>query len=441
MVTNRPFVPSPAAIPTSRVRSSNEPSPKSPGPDAAGARLVVVTADLATGPVFTDDYWADPYPTLSRLREIAPVREVDLPEGGSTWLVTRYDDVRAAFTDPRLAKDPRALLPADQRPAEPLIPGPTGRMLLLNDPPVHTRLRKLVVQAFTVRRVAALRPRIEQIATSLLDALPPDEPVDLVATYAVPLPMAVICELLGVPPVDREAFAHWSNTMIDESPQEAKEQASASLAAYLAELVEAKRAEPDDALLAGLVAASDEGDRLTDEEIVGMGMILLIAGHETTANLVANSVFALLRDPDLRARAIAARGSLGPLVEEFLRWGSPVSNAPARFAAADVELGGVVIPAGATVMLSLAAANRDPARFDAPELYDTDRDTSGHLAFGHGIHFCLGASLARLEGEVALGTLLDRYPDLRPAVALDDVAHRHSVLIHALASLPVRLRP
>ncbi len=403
-----------------------------------------MTTDLTTGPVFTDDYWVDPYATLARLREIAPVRQVDLPDGGSTWLVTRYDDVRAAFTDPRLVKDPRAVLPEAERPAEPLVPGPTGHMLLLNDPPVHTRLRKLVVQAFTVRRVAALRPRIEQIAATLLDALPPDEPVDLVAGYAVPLPMAVICELLGVPPADREAFAHWSNTMIDNSPREAKQQASASLAAYLGELVAATRAEPDEALLSGLVAASDEDDRLTDEEIIGMGMLLLIAGHETTANLVTNSVFALLRDPDVRARAVATRAageSLAPLVEEFLRWGSPVSNAPARFAAADVELGGAVIPAGAMVTLSLAAANRDPARFAAPELHDADRDTSGHLAFGHGIHFCLGASLARLEGEVALGTLLDRYPQLESAGALEDLVYRHSVLIHALASLPVRLRP
>ncbi len=417
---------------------------KSPGPDGGAATLDVMTADLATGPVFTDEYWVDPYATLSRLREIAPVREVDLPDGGTTWLVTRYADVRAAFTDPRLAKDPRALLPEAERPAEPLIPGPSGHMLLLNDPPVHTRLRKLVVQAFTVRRVAALRPRISQIAATLLDALPTDEPVDLVDTYAVPLPMAVICELLGVPPVDREAFATWSNTMIDSSPQEAKQQASASLAAYLSELVDTKRAEPDDALISGLVVASDEGDRLSDDEIVAMGMILLIAGHETTANLVTNSVFALLGDPELRARAVAVRAageSLAPLVEEFLRWGSPVSNAPARFAADDVELGGVTIPAGATVTLSLAAANRDPARFDAPELYDVDRDVSGHLAFGHGIHFCLGASLARLEGEVALEALLDRFGDLEPAVGLDEVVYRHSVLIHALAALPVRLRP
>jgi cytochrome P450 len=205
-------------------------------------------------------------------------------------------------------------------------------------------------------------------------------------------------------------------------------------------LGEATGAQPDYALLSGLVAASDEGDRLTDEEIVGMGMILLIAGHETTANLVANSVFALLRDPDLRARAVATRTAgepLAPLVEEFLRWVSPVSNAPARFAAADVELGGVVIPAGATVTLSLAAANRDPARFDAPELHDADRDTSGHLAFGHGIHFCLGAPLARMEGQIAITTLLRRVPALTLAAA--GPSYRDNFVLRGPKTLPVRL--
>ena len=403
-----------------------------------------ITTDPRTGPVFTEEYFRDPYPVLAALREHAPVREVEMPEGGTTWLISRYADVRAAFADPRFAKDPRATMPPEQRPAEPLIPAPAGHMLLLNDPPVHTRLRKLVVQAFTVRRIAALRPRIEQVAATLLDRLPVDEPVDLVSEYAVPLPMAVICELLGVPAVDRDAFAQWSNTMIDESPEAEKHQASASLAAYLAELVEAKRAEPDDALLSGLIAASDEDDRLSGDEIVAMGMLLLIAGHETTANLVANSVYALLRDTDLRDRLAAQRAageSLSPAVEEFLRWGSPVSNAPLRFASEDIEVAGTVIPAGSTVTLSLAAANRDPDRFDGPELYDPDRDTGGHLAFGHGIHFCLGASLARTEGEIALGTLLERFPRLEAAVPMSEIVHRQSVLIHALRALPVRLDP
>lgn len=395
--------------------------------------------DLATGPVFTSDYWRDPYDVLSRLRETAPVREVELPEGGTTWLVTRYADVRAAFADPRLRKDWRATLAPEQRADAPGIPGSGGHMMLLKDPPEHDRLRKLVVRAFTVRRIAALRPRIEQIAAALLDGLLTDAPVDLVSTYAVPLPMAVICELLGVPIEDRDAFAGWSNTMIDEAPPEAKFQAMGSLEAYLRELVGAKRAAPDDALVSGLVEASDAGDRLSDDEVVAMAMLLLIAGHETTSNLVANSVYKLATDPVLRERLAASRDTMSAAVEELLRWGSPVANAPVYFATEELDIGGVTIPHGATVTLSLAAANRDPERFDAPEVYDPDRDTSGHLAFGHGIHFCLGASLARLEGEVALTVLLDRHPDVHLTVGRDELVYRRSVLVHAVRELPVVL--
>lgn len=397
--------------------------------------------ELVTGPVFTEDYWRDPHDVLSRLREQAPVREVDLPEGGSTWLVTRYADVRAAFADERLAKDWRATLSLEQRASAPGLPAPGGDMMILKDPPEHTGLRRLVARTFTVRRIAALRPRIEAIAGALLDDLPTDRPVDLVTAFAVPLPMAVICELLGVPLADRDAFAGWSNTMVDEGPAVAKQQASGSLASYLHELVAAKRAAPDEALVSALVAVSDEGERLSDGEVVAMAMLLLIAGHETTANLVVNSVFALLADPELADRLASSREAMPAAVEEFLRWGSPVANAPLRFAATDVEIGGVTIPAGATVTLSVAAANRDPQRFDGPDLYDPARDVGGHLAFGHGIHFCLGAALARLEGEVALGALLDRFPRLSSAVPLAELTYRRSVLVHALKALPVRLVP
>lgn len=395
--------------------------------------------DLATGPVFTDDYWRDPYDVLSRLREAAPVREVDLPEGGRTWLVTRYADVRAAFTDARLAKDWRATLPAEQRADAPAIPGVARHMMILQDPPDHHRLRRLVARAFTSRRIAELRPRVEQIAAALLDDVPTDRPVDIVTTYAVPLPMAVICELLGVPVVDRQAFAEWSTTMVDDGPMEAKQQASASLEAYLRELVLGKRDAPDDGLISGLVEVVDEGDRLADDEVVAMAMLLLIAGHETTSNLVTGAVARLTADPDLRSRLLASRDTLPAAVEELLRWNSPVANAPVYFASEDVELSGVTIPRGATVTLSLAAANRDPARFEEPELFDPDRETGGHLAFGHGVHFCLGASLARLEGEVALGALLDRFPHL--AAVGDERVYRRSVLVHALRELPVVLEP
>jgi cytochrome P450 len=277
------------------------------------------------------------------------------------------------------------------------------------------------------------------MASALLSGLPTDRPVDLVVDYAVPLPMGVICELLGVPATDRDAFGAWSNTMIDEVPDAEKQQASASLAAYLYELVERRRAEPDDALISALIEVSEEGDSLSVDEIVAMAMLLLIAGHETTATLVTLGVEAMLRDPALRDRLVAAESAeLRATIEEFLRWGSPIAQTPMRFAAEDVDFDGTVIPRGGMVMVSLAAANHDPDRFDSPDLHDPDRDTTGHLAFGHGLHFCLGASLARLETEVALRALLDRFPGLTAATELP-VDRRRSVLVNAWRALPVRL--
>jgi vitamin D3 1,25-hydroxylase len=397
--------------------------------------------DLATGPIFTDDYWREPFAVLGEVREQAPVREVELPDGGTTWLVTRYADARSVMADPRFVKDFRNTLPPEQRADVPGIPSPAGHMMLLNDPPVHTRLRKLVVKAFTVRRVAALRPQVEAMAAALLAALPTNAPVDLVAGYSIPLPTAVICELLGVPVDDRDAFGAWSSTLIDEGTEEEKNLANASLAAYLAELVERKRAEPDEALISALIEVSEEGDQLSTEEIVAMAMLLLIAGHETTATLITTAVERMLRDPELRDRLAASESDeLRAAIEEFLRWGSPIAQAPLRFAAEDVDFDGVVVPRGAMLMVSLAAANHDPARFEQPDDYVELRDTTGHLAFGHGLHFCLGASLARLEAEVALRTLLDRFPALA-AGSDQPVERRRSVLVNAWQRLPVVLDP
>jgi cytochrome P450 len=367
--------------------------------------------------VFEGSFWRNPYPAYERLRAQAPVREVALPRGGTTWMITRYDDVRAAFTDPRLVKDHRATLPPEVREQAPRLPGPFGSMMILLDPPDHTRLRRLVSRAFTARRTAELRPRIEALAAALLDALPGGEPVDLLATYAVPLPMAVICELLGVPDTDRDAFGTWSRA-----------------------LVETKRRAPDGALVSALVEVSEAGDQLSTEEVVAMGVLLLIAGHETTANLIGNAVLGVATDAALREHVLADPQRIPAAVEEFLRWDGPVHNAPLRFAAEDVEYSGTTIPAGSVVTLSVGAANRDPGRFDRPELLDPDREAGGHLAFGHGLHYCLGAPLAGLEGEVALRSLLDRFPDLRLAVPPEDLRHRRSVIVHGLEQLPVLLQ-
>jgi cytochrome P450 len=319
------------------------------------------------------------------------------------------------------------------------MPAAPTPMMLLMDPPDHTRLRKLVSRSFTVRRMEELRPRVQQIADELVAALPATGTVDLMRQYAFLLPVRVICELLGVPEEDRDDFGSWSSTMIDESPNDDKTAAAQRLGGYLAELVERKRAEPDDALLSALTQVSDEGDALSQEELVAMGMLLLIAGHETTVNLIGNGVLGLLTHPEQRA-ALAEKPELWPTaVEEFLRWDSPVTNTPVRFAATDVEIAGTTIPEGAVVVLALSAANRDGERFAEADALDVTRDDRGHVAFGYGLHHCLGAPLARIEGQVALQTLFTLRPDLALAVDRADLVYRRSVLVHGVTALPVTL--
>lgn len=389
---------------------------------------------------FTEHYWRDPHAALARVRDTEPVREVDF-EGGRTWLVTRYDDVRAGYADERLAKDWRASLPEHERAsAPPGLPAPMSHMLTSLDPPEHTRLRRLVTQAFTARRIAELRPRVEAVAADLLDDLPTGEPVDLLARYAIPLPMVVICELLGVPDIDRDEFARLSTILIDECPEPELVAASGQMAEYLDGLVARKRAAPDSALLSGLIAASQDGEQLSDVEIVAMAMLLLMAGHETTAVFVTNSVRTLLDDPSARAR-LASPETAPQLVEELLRWLSPAINASLRFATEDLEIAGVAIARGESVTLSQGAANRDPDRFADPDTLDPDRDTTGHLAFGHGIHRCLGAALVRLEGEVALRALFGRFPDLRATADPAELTYRRSVHVHCPRTFPVLLGP
>ncbi len=387
----------------------------------------------ATRELFEGEFWTDPYPIYDALREGEPVRRVASPDG-PVWMLFRHADVRAALADPRLSKDWRHTLPADQREGQPGAPIP---MMILLDPPEHTRLRKLVSRAFTARRMEDLRPRVAEIAERLLDELPADR-VDLMAQYAFPLPVFVICELLGVPAEDRDRFAAWSNAMVDQSTPEETNTAMTQLYGYLAELVERRRAEPDGALISGLIEVADEGDRLSQDELVAMAMLLLVAGHETTVNLIGNAVLALLTHPDQRALLRERPDLLAGAVEEVLRWDSPVHSTPARFAAEDVEYSGVTIPAGSVVLLSLASANRDDERFDDAERLRIDRDATGHTAFGHGLHHCLGAQLARIEGQEAVGALLRRFPDLALDAPVEELLHRRSTLVRGLRALPVR---
>ena len=389
------------------------------------------------------DYFQDPLAYFSRMREEAPVTPVLLPRGERVWLVTRYADVRAALADPRLHKDwAGKLTPPDWVADE--VTGYLSVHLLNADPPDHTRLRKLVSKAFTARRVAGLRPRVAAITAALLDALAArlaaGDPVDLIEAFAFPLPVTVICELLGVPAADQAQFRVWSNAIVasDGDPL-SFHAAGTAMFHYFSQLVAAKRVQPADDLVSALVEARDSGDSLDERELIAMLFLLLVAGHETTTNLIASGMLALLTNPAELARLRAEPSLLPGAVEELLRYANPLNHATDRFTLEPVEIGGVSIPAREWVLCVTSAANRDSARFPDADRLDVGRDAGGHVAFGHGIHYCLGAPLARLEGEIAFGALLSRFPALTLAAAPSSLRWRPSSLIHGLETLPVRL--
>jgi len=394
-----------------------------------------------------DSFMADPHALYELLRRERPVTRAMMPQGLPVWLVTRYDDVRAALVDPRLAKDSAGL----HRVFDQVMDDHRERMkfgqelsshMLNSDPPDHTRLRKLVSRGFTARAIGRLRPRIEAIAEELIGSmsvrLAAGETVDLFDDFAFPLPMTVICEILGVPDERRNEFRAWSNTMLSTAPVPRRASAAMAMAEYLSALVADKRARPREDMLSAMVAAGEDADQLSEVEAVSMAFLLLVAGHETTVNLIGNGMLALLRNPDQLARLHADPSLVPGAVEEFLRLDGPVNLATMRFTAEPVTIAGTEIPAGEIVLLSLGSANRDPARYDRPDQLDVQRDTS-NLAFGHGIHHCLGAPLARLEGEIAFRALLDRFPGLALAGAPEELTWRNSTLFRGLTRLPVRL--
>jgi cytochrome P450 len=391
-----------------------------------------------------DDYFQNPHAYFARMREKEPVTPVTMPEGGTSWMVTRYDDVRGALADPRLYKDwARKLQPPGWTPDA--VAAFLSVHLLNLDPPDHTRLRKLVNKAFTVRRVAGLRPRVETITASLLDAMAArfaagEDSVDLIEAFAFRLPVTVICELVGIPVEDQDQFQAWSHAVVSSvvTPEEFHESGIA-MYRYFTSLVAAKRESPGDDLLSALIAARDSGDSLDERELIAMLFLLLIAGHETTANLIASGTLALLTHPAELSALRSSPSLLPAAVEELLRYCSPVNHATERFTLDPTDIAGVTIPGREWVLCVISSANRDPARFPDPDRLDLGRDASGHVAFGHGIHYCIGAPLARLEAEVAFGALLTRFPSLSLAVPESSLRWRPSSLIRGLESLPVRL--
>jgi len=384
---------------------------------------------------FGAEYFSDPYSVHARLRAQRPVAQVIMPGGAPAWLITGYAQARAALTDPRLRK-----LPAGWRPDPDSLLASLDLHMLNLDPPDHERLRKLVSKAFTARRVEELRPRITAITGALLDDMSTRREVDLLAAFAFPLPITVICELLGVPAADRDQFRAWSATIVaDTVSPEAFQADAGAMVGYFQTLLAARRREPTGDLLSALITARDEEDRLSENELLSMAFLLLVAGHETTVNLIASGMLALLLNPGELARLRADPSLLGGALEELLRYVNPVNNATFRFTGEPVEIGGVPIGANEVVFVSLSGANRDPSRYAGPERLDLGRDSSGHLAFGHGIHYCLGAPLARLEAEIAFRGLLERFGSMTLAVPADELRWRPSTLIHGLESLPVRL--
>ncbi|MFI5863935.1 cytochrome P450 [Streptomyces sp. NPDC051546] len=386
-----------------------------------------------------EEFDADPYAFYERMRAVGPVHQILLNAGDTvpTWMIVGHEEARRALNDPTLSKDWRASgnFPDTQLTA-------VNANMLESDPPHHTRLRRLVSREFTARRMEGMRARIQQITDELLDAMAarPERGGDLIETLAFPLPMTVICELLGVPDLDRARFRHWSNEIVSPTSPEANGTANQAMGAYLVELIGAKSKDPGEDLLSALIRTSDEGgDSLSPDEVIGMAFLLLIAGHETTVNLISNGVRALLEHPgQLAALRADPDGLIDGAVEEMLRYDGPVQHTTYRYAREPLDVGGTTIPAGATVFVSLSGADRDPARFENPGAFDIGRAPQAHLAFGHGLHFCIGAPLARMEGRIAIRSLLERFPDLAEDPQAGPRAWLPGTLMHGVSRLPLR---
>ncbi len=383
------------------------------------------------------EFVADPYPVYHRLRAEDPVHRSPL----GFWVLTRYDDVAAVLRDPRFAKEAIAAFAAERLGTQ--LPA-MGLSMLDRDPPDHTRLRSLVSKAFTPRVVEALRPEIQRIVDGLLDRVEGAGRMDLIEDFAYPLPVVVICQMLGVPVQDRDRFKAWGldiarglDALLVPGDPDVVPRATAArhaLADYFRALIAERRGSPRGDLLSGLIAAEESGDTLSEDELLATCILLLIAGHETTVNLIGNGTLALLRHPGELERLRANPGLIVTAVEELLRYDGPVQRT-ARVPSVDVEIGGRTIRKGEMVMPFIGAADRDPAWFRDPDRLDIGRTENRHLAFGLGIHFCLGAPLARLEGQIAIQTLVRRLPALH--LTSDRPDYRLSLTLRGLKTLPV----
>ena len=402
--------------------------------------------------LYSDEFRASTHETYATMREQDPVlRQPGLDGTTPIWFVTRHDDVLVLLMDDeRFVLDPALVLTAEELeerrgpiPAE--LDARVNTNLLSKDGDDHRRLRRLVTKAFTPRMVAALAPRIQEIADELLDAVEGTGEMDLVDSYAFPLPIIVIAELLGIPSADRDRFRLWSNSFVSppltEEDLERFIQHSEEFLGYLQALFDERRRDPTDDLVSALVQAEEQGDSLSEDELYSMVVLLIVAGHETTVSLIANAVLALLSNPDELEKLRRDPGLMPAAVEELLRFDSPVERTLTRWVAKDGEFGGQTMKRGEIVIAVIGSANRDSDRFPDAARLDLTRADTKHVAFGRGSHFCLGAPLARLEAQIALATLLERFPSLRLAASSDALEYRPIPLFRSLVSLPVAWEP
>ncbi|HZZ28919.1 MAG TPA: cytochrome P450 [Pirellulales bacterium] len=383
----------------------------------------------------------------ARLRREAPVYRTVLPDKMPVWIIARYDDVAMVLKDDRFSKEFRTLFENNPNLKPPWVPKfllPLMHHMLHSDPPNHTRLRALVQQAFKPSLVERLRPRIAELATELLAAAKQRKTIDLVSQFALPIPATIIAEMLGVPANDRHKFHRWTTKMIASGGQKFRILRSVPVIwrfnRYLHQLVKAKRAAPQNDLLNALLEAEEAGDKLSEDELVAMMFLLLVAGHETTVNLIASGMLALLDHPDQMQRLRQEPSLIKTAVEELLRFTSPVETGTERYTKEDVTIAGVTIPRGSLVLAAIASANRDEQHFSNPDQLDIAREPNKHLSFGLGPHFCLGAPLARLEAQIAFTILLEQTTDIRLATAREKLTWNRGIVLRGVESLPLEVK-
>lgn len=395
-----------------------------------------MSGDKSEGhPLFSDEFVKNPYPAYAKLRKTDPVYKTRFPDGQLGWMITGYDEAVAALKDSRLIKDYSKLFGGTMEGMSVFT-----QNMLFSDPPDHRRLRGLAQKAFTPKTIDEMKERIEQITDKLLDEMEQKEEINLIDDFAFPLPIIVICEILGVPSEDRDKFRLWSHSLIEGSsgePGVSVYQHMNDFIRYLGEWFAKTRKHPKEDLISKLILAEEAGDRMTEKELYGLVTLLIVAGHETTVNLIGNSFLTLNKNPEQKILLQQHPELIGQAIEESLRFDGPVEFSTSRWASGNFLFSGKEIKKGELVVVALNSANRDSNKFTDAEKFDISREKSQHLAFGTGIHHCLGAPLARLEGKIAIGKLLSRFPELKLSVPENELEWRPGMIVRGVKEIPV----